>query len=206
MRAGVAGGMTVALVLFAAGVSGCRVAENERSVGSDPHWTSAMGGVQAGLRDRPASAGVRLAPAPIDRSAWRTVAIQSPVDPTYHGPTYATQWGMARDARGRGDYPTPMSAIDRSNWSAVDGTRETGLALLAVAWDIVSVVPSAVWFEPVCACGQSPDGDADRLRRRGWVAGVLADAPELPTRPAIAAPSRPGLVRRTAIIGDDPGN
>jgi hypothetical protein len=158
-----------ALALLCLGLGACTNSANERTrFGAEPSEAPFPVFENPDLADAPSVTG-------LDRSDWPEITALSPVHGVAHGPTYAPGMFDREDlARERGEYPSPVDALDLSR---ADGGDEALFALqthgLAVL-DGLLLVPRMV-VRPPNATDWSPSWDYQRSPGRLLPEGEAAD-------------------------------
>lgn len=192
-----------AIGVLAAGVAGCRVAENDRAtLGAAVPVRVALGpGREVAPRplDRPmAQLAGPPEPVPFDRSGWRPAAFVVPNDWVLHHPEYTIDYIPAEVRRAAASYPDPIRALEMPRREVPAGAQEGLIEWGVVASDVVLFLPRVV-LNPFWNHERSPQWGYERAREEGWVA--LALSPSLdwsPAPPLDPSPlgARPGVVRR----------
>ncbi|MBX3363423.1 MAG: hypothetical protein KF866_01550 [Phycisphaeraceae bacterium] len=188
----------LALGLGAGMLGGCRMAGADTVIVGDVLVLPGMREPTGSLTlDQSRTMKERPARLNLDRSDWSSMEILVPVDASPHRATFATAAWPRDSARGRGEHPTPLSALETPVRSQPDRFHEGWLGAGAVIRDLLGV-PCRVYTEAVET--SFPTGGFAGYQRRSdgaWLGEVLGvtGAPRvidhLPT-------GHPGVVRRFA--------
>ncbi|HRQ72743.1 MAG TPA: hypothetical protein PLU35_06920 [Phycisphaerales bacterium] len=144
------------LAVLAAGslLTGCMSHHNDRATLGDSARLEAIDGHWAEPRPD------RVADAPsltgLERSNWALVRFEAGVDGVSHRPTYATlHAGPTDTARARGEFPTPISALDLESGECVGEIGHGFLGFGKAAIEGTAIVPG-LFVYPQWRTGWSP--------------------------------------------------
>jgi|GEM_PF-2222135 len=161
---GSAAGCCAGLIALAGALAGCMSHHNDRASLGDSVRLDAIDGQWT----EPRPEGVADSPSLIGhtRENWPVVQFEAGVDGVSHRPTYATlRTGPTATPRARGEFPTPISALDLESGDCTDQIGHGFLGFGKAVIEGVAVVPG-LFVYPQWRTGWSPKASWQRAPDR----------------------------------------
>lgn len=190
-------------------LGGCRVANNDQlAIGGEVELPGAGGALKDESLPRDRTLTGPPAPVPLNRAAWQPTRFEVPGDRPPHRETYARQRWFAGAARARGEYPTPLTALDPAPHAWDDRVDDQWLVIQSFFEDVIRapflIVDAADDADHVRG-GEFPYARARRGPWLGEIVGSTMPGDPLAPRPSPEAmPGEPGVIRRFAPVSDRP--